>query len=163
MASTEFTGVGINIKVQDITKSREFYESLGFKPVFGYGDDSFRASLPAGVASAPENYPGVTYKLCDGAELEIAEGHVAVAKEVSKERITSPKISAMIRVKSVVPILEAAGALRTYPVRNYYWGSVEVVLRDPDGFVLVFIAPATDEELAAVREITEVEVIKPKA
>jgi catechol 2,3-dioxygenase-like lactoylglutathione lyase family enzyme len=160
MALTEFAGVGIHIKVRDIHKSREFYESLGFKAVFGYGDDEFRASLPSGVGSAPERYRGVTYKLADNSELEIADGHIAVDPEVFGETIGSPKISGMIRVKSILPILEVAQSHIRFPVRKYYWGSVEVALRDPDGFVLIFIAPASDEELAAVREIVSVEVIE---
>jgi len=159
MAMTEFTGVGIHVKVSNIYSSREFYESLGFKPVFGYGDDEFRASLPSGVSSAPERYRGVTYKLADNCELEIADGHIAVKPAVFSETINSPKVSGMIRVKSVVPILEVAHAHVRFPVRKYYWGSLEVALRDPDGFVLIFIAPASDEELSAVREIASVEII----
>jgi catechol 2,3-dioxygenase-like lactoylglutathione lyase family enzyme len=161
MAKTEFTGIGVHIKVKDIKASRAFYESLGFKPVFGYGDDEFRATLPKGCPSAPERYHGVTYRLTDNAELEIADGHIAVAQAVFSETIKTPKISGMIRVKSVVPILDVALKSVKFPVRKYYWGSVEVALRDPDGFVLIFIAPASDEELAAVQELTTVETIEP--
>lgn len=161
MPKTEFTGIGIHIKVRDIATSRAFYESLGFNPIFGYGDDDFRATLPKGVGSAPEQYRGVTYRLADNAELEIADGHIAVKKEVFATEIADPKISGMIRVKSIVPILNVALDAVKFPVRKYYWGSVEVALRDPDGFVLIFIAPATEEELAAVRELTTVEVIEP--
>ena len=45
MADLQFTGLGVHLKVKDIKVSREFYESLGFKPVFGYGDEAFRATL----------------------------------------------------------------------------------------------------------------------
>jgi len=161
MAKTEFTGIGVHIKVRDIHQSREFYESLGFKPAFGYGDEAFRATLPKDCPSAPERYHGVTYRLADNAELEIADGHIAVQDSVFSEVVTGPKVTGMIRVKSVVPILDIALSQVKFPVRKYYWGSIEVALRDPDGFVLIFIAPASDEELAAVRELTTVEVIDP--
>lgn len=162
MPRTQFTGIGINIKAKDINASREFYEGLGFVPVFGYGDPDFIATLPQGAGSAPEKYRGVTYRLTDHAELEVAEGHVAVKPEVFKQEITGPKISAMIRVKSVVPVIEHIGADNiSFPVRKYYWGSVEVALKDPDGFVLIFISEATDEEMAAVRKLTELEIVDP--
>ena len=157
----EFTGLGIHIKVKDIAQSRAFYEKLGFKPVFGYGNEEFRASLPEGCGSAPEAYQGVTYKLADGAELEIADGHVAVKPQDFKIEVHTAKITGMIRVKSVVPVLEAYKERIVFPVRRYYWGSIEVALRDPDGFVLVFIAPFTEEELAAVTKLTEVEEVAP--
>ena len=50
MQKCDITGFGNHLKVANITRSREFYESLGFKPVFAYGDDAFRASLPSGIA-----------------------------------------------------------------------------------------------------------------
>jgi catechol 2,3-dioxygenase-like lactoylglutathione lyase family enzyme len=158
---TEFTGIGIFVKVRDIYASRKFYESLGFEPIYGFGDEDFRATLPRGIGSSEERYRGVIYRLADGAELEITDGHVAVAKEVFAAPIATPKVSGMIRVKSIVPILDVALTAVRYPVRKYYWGSIEVVLRDPDGFVLVFVAPATDEEFAAVSELTAIEVIEP--
>lgn len=142
----EYTGIGIHIKVKDIAKSREFYESIGFTPVFGYGDDEYRATLPNGCPSAPEKYRGVTYKLSDDIEFEVADGHIAVKSEVFGEEITSSKISGMVRVKSLVPIAEQLRDRIKFPVRKYYWGSLEIALRDPDGFVLVFIAPFNEEE-----------------
>ena len=157
----QFTGIGIHVKVSDIHASRDFYEELGFTPVFGYGDEEFRASLPEGTASAPERYRGVTYRLNDNAEFEIADGHVAVRPEVFAEEVLSPKISGMIRVRSVVPIVEKLRGKIKFPVRKYYWGSIEVAVRDPDGFVLIFIAPYSDEELKAVEQLVDVEVIEP--
>ena len=161
MAKLSFTGIGIHLKVKDIKASREFYEKLGFAPVFGYGDEEFRQTLPEGCPSAPEKYHGVTYKLKDGAELEIADGHIAAKSEVFGEQITSGKVSAMIRVESVVPVLEQCKDRIKYPVRKYYWGSIEVALRDPDGFVLVFIAPYSEAEFAAVSKLTDIETIEP--
>jgi hypothetical protein len=156
---TQFTGIGIHIKVADIHASRKFYEDVGFVPVFGYGDDEFRASLPDGCESAPEDYRGVTYRLTDNAELEVADGHRAVKAEVFSEVITTPKISGMIRVRSLVPVLERIASNLHFPVRKYYWGSIEAAVRDPDGFVLIFIAPYTDEEFAAVGRLVNVEVV----
>jgi hypothetical protein len=120
MSELTFTGIGIHLKVKDIKKSREFYESLGFKPVFGYGDEEFRKSLPEGCPSAPEKYRGVTYELRDGANLEIADGHIAAKPEVFGEEITSAKISAMIKVDSIVPVVEQYKDLIKFPVRKYY-------------------------------------------
>ncbi len=48
MGNLVFSGIGIHLKVKDIKVSREFYEKLGFTPIFGYGDDEFRATLPGG-------------------------------------------------------------------------------------------------------------------
>lgn len=162
MVSMQLTGLGIHIKVKDISKSREFYESLGFTPVFGYGSDEFRASLPEGLPSAPEKYQGVTYQISESSKLEIADGHIAVKdKSVFSGVIDSPKVSAMVNVKSLVPLFTNPQVNIVFPVRKYYWGTLEAAFRDPDGFVLVFIAPLSEAELAAVKEHVEVEEINP--
>lgn len=157
----EFTGLGIHIKVKDINASRSFYETIGFIPVFGYGNEEFRKSLPEGCGSAPERYQGVTYKLVDGSELEIADGHIAVKPEDFQVQVDDAKITGMIRVKSVVPLIESYKDRIKFPVRHYYWNSIEVALRDPDGFVLVFIAPFSEEEMKSVSALVDVEVVKP--
>ena len=159
----EFTGLGIHIKVRDIVESRKFYESLGFTPVFGYGSEEFRKTLPEGCGSAPEAYQGVTYKLADGAELEVADGHIAVKPADFQVEVDDAKITGMIRVKSVTPVIEKYQDRIKFPVRHYYWTSIEVAIRDPDGFVLVFIAPFSTEELAAVSKLVGVEVVEPKS
>ena len=162
MADVSYAGLGIHLKVKDITVSRAFYEGLGLVPVFGYGDDAFRATLPEGCGSAPERYHGVTYQLSDTSQLEIADGHIAVRPEVFQESIPSPKVSAMVKVKSLVPIAEQLKAITTYPVKKYYWGTIEVVVKDPDGFVLVFIAPHSDEEYEALTQVFgQIEVVEP--
>ncbi len=158
----EYTGLGIHIKVKDIMSSRKFYEGLGFTPVFGYGDDDYRATLPEGCPSAPEKYRGVTYKLSDDIEFEIADGHIAVKNEVFGEQIMTPKVSGMIRVKSLVPIANQLKDKIKFPVRKYYWGSLELVVRDLDGFVLVFITPFTDEEYDNLKDVVgKIEEIHP--
>jgi catechol 2,3-dioxygenase-like lactoylglutathione lyase family enzyme len=161
MGKLAFTGLGIHVKVKDIQASRAFYEGLGFQPVFGYGDEAFRKSLPEGCGSAPEKYHGITYHLKDGADYEIADGHIAAKPEVFGEEITSGKVSAMIKVESIVPVLEQQKDRIKFPVRKYYWGTIEAALRDPDGFVLVFIAPASDEEFERVSKLTDIETVNP--
>ena len=163
MLSCEITGFGIHLKVSDIEKSRKFYESLGFKPVFAYGDEKFRASLPKGLPSAPERYRGITYQIGENAKLEIADGHIAVKdKGCFKEAVKSPKISAMVNVKSLLPLFKNQNVKITFPVRHYYWGTLEAVFRDPDGFVLVFIAPYSKDEFNALNKIVKVEMMTPE-
>jgi catechol 2,3-dioxygenase-like lactoylglutathione lyase family enzyme len=158
----KITGLGTHLKVRDIAKSKAFYDSLGFVAVFGYGDDEWRSGLGEGVATAPEKYRGLTYQISDSANLEIAEGHVAVPdKAVYEELIMSPKISAMVKVDSLEPLFTNPLVELKVPVRHYYWGTIEAAFRDPDGFVLVMIAQYSDEELERVKKYVEVEVVKP--
>ncbi len=162
MAKCTIKGLGTHIKVEDIEKSRQFYESLGFKPVFGYGDAKFTGSLPEGVGSAPEKYRGMTFEISDSSNLEIAEGHIAVKdQDVFKTKIFTPKISAMVKVESLVPLFTNDLVDIKFPVRKYYWGTIEVAFRDPDGYVLVFITPFTEKELVNISKYTEVEEINP--
>ncbi len=163
VADKQITGFGIHLKVKDIGASRKFYEGyLGLKPVFAYGDEAFRTTIPDGVGTAPERYHGVTYELSGGANLEIADGHIAVSDPaVFSDPLISPKASAMIKVASLVPFLDDKTYHATFPVRKYYWNTIELVLRDPDGFVIILIAPYSDPELAAVKAIMEVEIIDP--
>lgn len=171
MSKLQCTGLGTHLKVRDIAASRKFYEgTLGFVPVFGYGDDEFRSTLPKeipsalndGLPGAPEKYRGVTYEPTPDAPFEIADGHIAVPdRQVFENDISSPKISAMVRVKSLLPLIGSLGVRPTFPVRHYYWGTVEAVVRDPDGFVLVIIAPHSDGEVEKLREFVEVETVSP--
>ncbi len=156
----EHQGFGIHIKVADFDKSRKFYESLGFKPVFSYGGEEHLKTLPEGLASAPEKYRGMTFEV-GGSNLEIAEGHVGLKNNDSfSETITSPKVSAMFRVATLVPLFENPLVAITFPVRHYYWGTVEAAFRDPDGFVLVFIAPYSEEEVENVSKFAKVEEVQ---
>lgn len=162
MAVCNIKGLGTHIKVANLDVSRKFYESLGFTPVFAYGSEEFRATLPEGLASAPEKYRGMTFKISDSANLEIAEGHIAIKDPaVFREVITSPKVSSMVQVASLVPLFDNQNITITFPVRKYYWGTIEAAFRDPDGHVLVFIAPFSDEELAAVSKHVKVEEVNP--
>jgi catechol 2,3-dioxygenase-like lactoylglutathione lyase family enzyme len=165
------TGLGIHIKVADISRSRQFYEGLlGFVPVFGYGNDEFRRTLPNtisadeddGLPGAPERYCGVTYELTPHSPLEIADGHIAVPDPtVFSGRVPNPKVSAMLRVESLVPLVREKNVRPSFPIRHYYWRTIEMAIKDPDGFVLILIAPYSDVELDALREYVEVEVVNP--
>jgi catechol 2,3-dioxygenase-like lactoylglutathione lyase family enzyme len=153
---------GTHIKVADIERSRRFYESLGFKPISAYGDEAFRSSLPDGVLTFPEAYRGISFGIGDSAELEIAEDHVGLEdKSVFAQTIGGNKVSAMVRVDSVLPLFDNPEVQITFPVRKYYWDTIEVAFRDPDGFVLVFIAKYSTEQMARVRDLREVEIFEP--
>ena len=169
MKNPTYSGAGIHIKVADITKSRAFYENvLGMIPVFGYGDDAFRKTLPDsipsitkdGIPGAPERYCGVTYEPTPQSPIEIAAGHIAVPdRTVFSNPIKGPKISAMLRVNSLMPFIADKGVRPTFPVRHYYWGTVELALKDPDGFVIILIAPYSEAEVSALSKLVKVEKI----
>lgn len=163
----EFTGVGVHLKVQDIAASRRFYEQvIGMVPARASGSPEFRSTLPAGFAPHDDGLPGspdrwnsISYKPCPNTEIELSDSHPAVPdRSVFESEIETPKISAMLHVESLLPLIRDRGARPSYPVRTYPWGSVEAVLKDPDGFVVVVIARSTDTELQALREILDVEV-----
>lgn len=134
---------GIHIKVKNIQKSYAFYKALGFKAVFAYGSmewqDLIKQDYP-GTPTANENYEGVTFEFNDGL-LEIANGHVAVKPETFKESIASSKVSCMLDSDSVDEVVEICRKndfeIAVGP-RDFPWGTREVVLRDPDGFIIVF-------------------------
>lgn len=130
--------IGIHIKVKDFSASKRFYEALGFKPVFSYGPDE----------TVKEDYRGMVFQVGD-TKLEIADGHRAVKSEVFKRFMPDSKVSLMICVDSLVPVISLCQqndiALSVGP-RHYYWGTLELVIKDPDGVVLVFIAPYSEEE-----------------
>lgn len=146
-------GVGTHIKVSNFTKSKEFYENLGFIKVFEYGPDkTFQKNQAGNLISVPEEYNGVTFQHGE-CKLEIADGHRAVKPAVFKEKLVSSKVSLMVSVDHVSDIIErckkAEIPLAVGP-RHYYWGTIEVVVKDPDGLVLVFIAPYTLEKAKEV-------------
>lgn len=135
-------GIGTHIKVANFKKSSGFYEALGFKKVFEYGPDK----------DVKENYNGVVYEH-GNCKLELGEHHIAIKPEVFKEKVLSSKISLMIYVDKVSKILEKAAKnsieIAVKP-RHYYWGTIEVVIKDPDGTVLVFICDYSEDEAGKV-------------
>lgn len=129
--------IGTHIKVKDFDKSLRFYETLGFQKVFEYGPDK----------NVKEAYNGTVFA-AGGCKLEIADGHRAVKKGVFGGTVIDSKISLMINVDSIKEIIDRAALIGVLPavgVRHYYWNTLEVVFRDPDGVVLVFIEPYTKE------------------
>lgn len=132
---------GIHNKVKNIDKSLKFYKNFGFEEVFAYGDKQFFSNLDKNIPKVPEKYRGVVFEI-GGALLEIADGHIAVKAEVFKETIKSSKLSAMVHVDSVDEVLKISKK-NNYKIaaepKIFPWGTREVVIKDPDGFVLVFI------------------------
>lgn len=137
------TNVGAHLKVKDFAKSVKFYATLGFTKTFEYGPDK----------AVKEGYNGMVFGIGNG-RLEIADGHRAVKPEVFKETVPSSKVSLMINVDNVHDLLDICQKNKI-PVavgpRHYYWNTIEVVLIDPDGVRLVFIAPYTPEEAKLVK------------
>ena len=145
-------GIGVHIKVRQFEKSVEFYNALGFKKVFEYGPNK----------EVKEDYNGVVFDSGSG-KLEIAQGHRAIKTSVFKESVKSSKISLMINVSDVSLVIgkaKKAGIKLAVNPRHYYWGSLEVVIKDPDGVILVFISPYS-EELAKKIKADENFAIKP--
>jgi len=169
MSKVVHKGMGVHLKVADLAASREFYERMfDLEPVFGYGSKEFRESLPEAIPSipndglpgAPEKYNGLVYEPTSECPFEIAEGHIAVPDQaVYDTPVQSPKISAMVRVESLVPLIVDKEIRPSFPVRHYYWGTIEMAIKDPDGFVLVFIAPFSEEELAELQKVVSIEQV----
>lgn len=133
--------LGLHLKVSNIYKSYDFYNKLGMIEVFAYGNEKFLSTVRPNIPSAKEKYNGVRFDIGNGV-IEIADGHVAVKPEVFKRKISSSKVSAMMYVSSVSAIQDLCEKYDfpvAVPIRDYYWGTRELVLKDPDGFVLVFI------------------------
>ncbi len=136
--------IGTHIKVSNFTESRAFYLALGFQPIWESAPDLEQTST-----SGPEEGSLVIFATEDGtALLEIGDSHPAINPEVFKERVPSSKVSLMVHVSSLEEIIDRAErakiAITRQPV-NFEWGTTELVMRDPDGFVVVFIAQTTEE------------------
>jgi predicted lactoylglutathione lyase len=135
--------IGVHIKVKDFEKSVIFYEALGFNKVFEYGPGK----------EVVEDYSGIVFDV-GGTNLEIADGHRAVKQEVFKEEVKSSKISLMVGVKSLKNVIEVCNKeyidIAVGP-RHYYWGKLELVLKDPDGTVLVFWMPYDEGEAKEIK------------
>jgi catechol 2,3-dioxygenase-like lactoylglutathione lyase family enzyme len=130
---------GIHLKVRDFEASLNFYTKFGFIPTFAYGPKDFCTQF-TGISTAAEKYRGITFAI-GNALLELGEDHIAIKPEVFQERITSSKVSAMVDVSSLLEvrkICELNDFEITKPETSYPWGMRELVIRDPDGFILVF-------------------------
>lgn len=139
----DITGIGSHIKVKDFQKTKWFYKTLGFQQVFAYGPKE----------PIKESYNGIAFAV-GTAMIKIDEGHCAVKPEVFLETIPSSKMSLMINVDNVHDLLAICQKNKISVAvgpRHYYWNSIEVVLIDPDGVRLVFIAPYSKEEADLVK------------
>lgn len=135
------TQFGVHIKVKDINRSLSFYLKFGFKPNFAFGVKKFLKQFSDKLPKVVEEYNGVSFDI-SGAMFEIADGHMAVKPEVFRETIRSSKLSAMIHVDSVHAVVETCKKNKYQIIvdpKVFPWGTREVVVRDPDGFILVFI------------------------
>lgn len=136
------TQLGIHIKVRDFKKSERFYSLLGFKKIFEYGPEK----------EIKEDYSGAVFEV-GGGLIEVANGHRAVSEEVFQEPILNSKTSLMVKVSRLSPLLKKCknnGIKIAVAPRHYYWGTIEFVVKDPDGFVIVFICPYSKNEAKRV-------------
>jgi len=132
------TALGVHLKVADLARSQAFYDAFGFQQLGTFQD-------------------GVIYGVGGVALLELNARHPAIAPEIFQSRITSAKTSLMVHVPSLLPVLtaaERAHILLAVPPHRFPWKTIEVVIRDPDGFVVVFIAPDTEDEFRQVQART---------
>lgn len=130
--------IGTVIKTRDFARSRAFYLALGFQVMFEIGPDKEIKSKDSVVIFGSET----------GGKFELTDAHPAIKPSVFQEIVPSSKISMMFEVDSLADILARArtmGLEPAVPVRHYYYGTLEVVFKDPDGVVLVFIEPYTEE------------------
>ena len=132
--------LGVHIKCADIDKSLEFYLNYDLKPIFAYGSKEWQQKFQ-NIDTVDEKYNGVSLGIGDSNEAIIADGHIAVKPEVFMKRVKSSKISLFLDVESVMEVEEIARR-NSYKIieeiTSYPWGMDEIVVRDPDGVVVVF-------------------------
>jgi catechol 2,3-dioxygenase-like lactoylglutathione lyase family enzyme len=154
MESPKFSKVGINLKVKDFKKSQAFYDAFGFKKLFEFGPDLEERS----------KFRGMFYEV-GNTLFEISEGHMAVKPEVFAAQIQNSKVSLMVYVESLIPILdicEARGVDIYVKPRQFPWGQIGVIVKDPDGFIVAFLADVSDEEQEKVQARTDLPLIRPE-
>lgn len=138
-----YSKIGVHIKVNNFYNSLKFYLKLGFKKVFAYGDEEYIKNYASNIPHAHEKYRGMSFEI-GNAVLEIADGHIAVKPEVFKEKVNSSKISLFIDTDSLSSVLQSCKENSITIVKEpteYHWGTREMVVRDPDGVILVFREP----------------------
>lgn len=152
MIDTQLSKMGVNLKVRDFDKSKAFYDAFGFRKVFEFGPNVAEYS----------KFRGLFYEV-GNALLEVSEGHMAVRPEVFDAPIQSSKVSLMIYVPSLVPILDICEERQieiSFKPRQFPWGQIGVVVKDPDGFVLAFLSEAYPDESRQVQARTDVPLIR---
>ena len=152
MIDTKMSKLGVNLKVKDFEKSRAFYDALGFRKLFEFGPDVEEHS----------KFRGIFYEV-GNALLEVSEGHMAVKPEVFESPIHTSKVSLMVYVQSLIPILDICKARQveiSVKPRQFPWGQIGVVVKDPDGFVIAFLSEASPEEIGQVQARTDVPLVR---
>lgn len=143
---------GANLKVRDFEASRAFYDALGFQPIVEFGPNS----------ESKQKFRGVIYGIGDSI-LEIAEGHIAVKPEVFTRQLMDSKISLMVYVDSLIPLLDACEKNKikiAVKPRKFPWGQIGLVVIDPDGLVLVFLSEYSDDEARDVQARFDVSILR---
>ena len=152
MTDPQLTQLGVNLKVRDYDRSTAFYDAFGFRKLFEFGPNQPGAS----------KFRGVFYQV-GNALLEVSEGHMAVRPEVFEAPIENSKISLMVYVASLLPILaicEQRGIEISVPPRQFPWGQIGVVVKDPDGFVIAFLSQVSPEEVQQVQTRTSLPLVR---
>jgi catechol 2,3-dioxygenase-like lactoylglutathione lyase family enzyme len=147
MSEIRYGQIGAHIKVRDFDQSMAFYSALGFPLLRRFGPGT----------EMPESYRGAVFQVGD-AFLEIAEGHKPINPEVFLETITSSKISLLINVESLMPLVDACRRNKIeilVPPRRFQWGQIELVIKDPDGLILSFSTPDKPSETQALEPMFE--------
>jgi hypothetical protein len=143
MTDIRIQRIGTHLKVLDFEASRRFYDAMGFQKTREFGPD----------AETRERYRGAVYAV-GSAFVEISEGHKPVKPEVFEEHIQSSKVSLMVNVESLIPVLEACEKHNieiAVPCRTFPWGVIELIVKDPDGFVIGFNANYSEAEAEKVQ------------
>lgn len=152
MTKIALTHLGVNLKVRDFDASRAFYDAFGFRRLFAFGPESDEQSP----------FRGQFYQVGDTL-FEISEGHMAVKPEVFAAPVPDSKVSLMVYVESLVPVLETcerhAVEIHVAP-RLFPWGQIGVVVKDPDGFVVVFLSEDSEQERERVQARTTAPLIR---
>jgi catechol 2,3-dioxygenase-like lactoylglutathione lyase family enzyme len=152
MMDTKISKMGVNLKVRDFEKSRAFYDAFGFRKLFEFGPDVEERS----------KFRGIFYEV-GNALLEVSEGHMAVKPEVFESPIPNSKVSLMVYVESLIPVLDICEARQveiSVKPRQFPWGQIGVVVKDPDGFVIAFLSEASSEDIQQLQARVDVPLVR---
>lgn len=152
MTDPQLSRLGVNLKVRDFARSKAFYDAFGFRILFEFG--------PGLPGNSP--FRGLFYEVGQ-ALLEVSEGHLAVRPEVFAAPIESSKVSLMIYVPSLIPILDIIEQRQveiSVRPRQFPWGQIGVIVKDPDGLVLAFLSEASPDEIQQVQARTDVPLVR---
>jgi catechol 2,3-dioxygenase-like lactoylglutathione lyase family enzyme len=116
--------------VADVAVSCAFYkDKLGFEVAFNYGDPPFYAQVAR-----------------DGARLNLRhmDEPVFVAGVREREGLLSATLTlaSAAEANQLAQAFEAAGAPFHQPLKKESWGATTFVVKDPDGNLILFAAPA---------------------